>query len=769
MSHLRLPNIQRRGRRLLLCGIGLLALLTPASMPAQAQSGSGASLTMLSDGRWLRLGGMGPSGVLSTAVLVQEDGRESTLPWQLQEPRRGHTATVLPDGRILVIGGVGRDGSLTSTTEVLDAERGVLSVERAAEWLRRAYHSTTLTSDGSLVIVGGYARPDALADSVTWDPSAGTHREWNVPEARRRAQHSAALDAPAGVFVEGGVGQDGRSWRTGQRYGPSGVLTDPSVAVNSKSAAVAGTLPEDGARGISVETRIAVLFGNRVDPSSARVGIRLSSSDGVVGFQTILAENGRLLFLKPSQLEPGTTYQITVESVRDMAASLVPPVSVSFSTAGERPAPPEATDDDEAAARNSPWRRLPPLRAPTGETAISGQLLRLNGQPLPGVLLKIDDRVAYSDRTGRFLLTRLTAGHAELWIDGGPASENGRVYGTFEVGVEVEGRRTSVLPYTIWMPRLDMAHAVDIRSPTPSETVIVTPRLPGLELRIPAGTTIRDHDHRVVRKVSITPVPIDRPPFPLPVGVNVPIYFTIQPGGAYLQNVNGLKARLVYPNLGHQPPGTVFDFWNYDADGRGWYIYGHGKVSPDGAQVVPDAGVGIYEFSGAMVANPALGGNPGPPPNGAEGPGPPGPPSPPPGPTCCDPNPGDGDPVDLATGLFVLKQRDAFLADVFPIRFERVYRHNDTMSRPFGLGATHNFELLLLGDGNPWTYQDWYSRMELASTTRGHLRERPIRRLSTNTRRVPPRTTALESSGTIPIGDSRCGTGPSTRFRRRWV
>jgi len=46
--------------------------------------------------------------------------------------------------------------------------------------------------------------------------------------------------------------------------------------------------------------------------------------------------------------------------------------------------------------------------------------------------------------------------------------------------------------------------------------------------------TLRDHDRRPVTQVSITPIPIDRPPYPLPANVEVPVYFTLQPGGAYV-------------------------------------------------------------------------------------------------------------------------------------------------------------------------------------------------------------------------------------------
>jgi hypothetical protein len=40
------------------------------------------------------------------------------------------------------------------------------------------------------------------------------------------------------------------------------------------------------------------------------------------------------------------------------------------------------------------------------------------------------------------------------------------------------------------------------------EVVVTTPRIPGLELRLPPGTVIRDRDGAIVREISITPIPV---------------------------------------------------------------------------------------------------------------------------------------------------------------------------------------------------------------------------------------------------------------------
>ena len=61
-----------------------------------------------------------------------------------------------------------------------------------------------------------------------------------------------------------------------------------------------------------------------------------------------------------------------------------------------------------------------------------------------------------------------------------------------------------------------------------------------------------------------------------------------------------IGARVIYPNHTPQPPGARFNFWHYRPALPGWYIYGQAWVTPDGKQVVPDPGVSVYEFTGAM-------------------------------------------------------------------------------------------------------------------------------------------------------------------------
>ena len=361
--------------------------------------------------------------------------------------------------------------------------------------------------------------------------------------------------------------------------------------------------------------------------------------------------------------------------------------------------PPSATAGDDwewtGARRDgrpySRWQGLPPLQALPDITALAGQVLRLNGEPLADVTLEVAGEVgsspakARTDETGRFLLTDLPAGHRQLVIDGRSANSPGRTYGVFEVGVDLAEKQTTVLPYTIWMPKIDTPHAVALPSPTPAEVVVTTPRIPDLEVRIPAGAILKDHEGQVVHEVSITPIPLDRPPFPLPEGVDVPLYFTVQPGAAYLTTTDGSGARLIYPNRGGERPGTSFNFWNYDPDAKGWHIYGQGQVSDNGRQIVPNPGVTVYEFTGAMVASPSLA-------------------------PAVWAAVGNllalGDPVDPGTGLFIMQKTDLALPDVVPIVLTRTYRPEDSQSRAFGIGSSHPYDMFLVGNINPYTYID---------------------------------------------------------------
>jgi len=328
--------------------------------------------------------------------------------------------------------------------------------------------------------------------------------------------------------------------------------------------------------------------------------------------------------------------------------------------------------EDWSTRRPTTGRELDPLRAPDGTTALSGRVRTLDGRGLAHVTVTVDGKSAKTDDAGRFLLAGLGSGHRMLRVNGATSNTRNREFGLHDIGVDLTAGKTTVLPYPLWLSALDTAHVVKFPSPTDREVVVTNPAIPGLEVHLPRGAVIRDVDGKVVTELGITAIPIDRPPFPLP-NSKVPSYFTVQPGSAY---VFPTGARVVYPNITNATPGTVMDFWHYDPVDRGWFVYGHGKVTPDAKQVVPDEGTEVYQFTGAMLIDPAAA----PPPENAEELG---------------ETKWGGDPVNLATGLLTNTTTDLAISDTISISSTRTYQHSDTALRTYGVGTNSEYNMFL--------------------------------------------------------------------------
>jgi len=360
-------------------------------------------------------------------------------------------------------------------------------------------------------------------------------------------------------------------------------------------------------------------------------------------------------------------------------------------------------------------KERPAVLAPTGATTLAGQVLRMNGQPLAQVTLSIGQARTQTDDNGEFVLSGVQAGLQVLQIDGRSANRSDALgrpvrYGVFHYQAQIQPGRANHLPFVVWMPKLDTRHAIRIDSPTRSEVTLKHPLIPGLEITLPAGTVVRDVDGRIVTEVTITPLPVDQTPFPMPY-FGVPVYFTLQPGGAVLQGIDGKPraATVRYPNytdFGSSAPMRLFDYdpGRSGAPGRGWYVYADARVSAtDPRRLESNSPFQIYQFTATSVSS---GGLPAP---GASPDG------------CGGGDSGEGgsgagwtqeadagtaactaDPVDLTTGHFSHTERDLWLPDVMPIDIRRTYRtlDNDGAGRPvlrsFGVGVTHFYEAYLV-------------------------------------------------------------------------
>jgi RHS repeat-associated protein len=315
------------------------------------------------------------------------------------------------------------------------------------------------------------------------------------------------------------------------------------------------------------------------------------------------------------------------------------------------------------------------LQAPKGVTALAGVIRTPSGAPIRGVEVAVEEHETETGPDGRFLLTGLDDGHAELEIDG--AHAKGGNFGSYEHGVDLVEGRTTALKWITWLTPIDDGHAVRLPTKIKKELIVTTPAVPGMEVHVPAGTTIVGEDGKRVRSLSITKLDQERLPFPGAPGM--PLAWTLQPG---LSSVSGEGISVVYPNVTHQPPGTTIDYVNQDGDraGIGWAVYGHGRVTEDGRQITPDAKTRLHKLYQLGVSYnpfcqylglfcPRSGG------------------------------PSDGDPVDLQTGLFVMSHSDLVAPDVTAAALTRTYRQNDNVMRSFGLGQSDDFNVFVAPDG----------------------------------------------------------------------
>jgi RHS repeat-associated protein len=656
---------------------------------------SGSTNTRLPDGRWLVVGGQTSDGPLATAWVFDPISQRSTLlPGQMHQARVGHAAALLADGTVLLLGGR-NGGEFVEVPEVFNPATGTFTLIPIAGSLRRASHTATLLIDGRVLVAGGdNGGPTAVATEV-WDRAAQTATSVGTT-GLNRAGHTATLMADGRVLVTGGRTLNGKVAGESVAIHPQlGTMLPVPTPTEERSTAptVVESIPARGATEVTLDAHLALRFSAAMNVVSLSVDtVSLAGPEGAITVHVIPAENGWLAFVWPAtRLSEGSTYTLSISGVVDAFGMPLAQTTIAFTTV--RPTTDSRTMDSEewapdaASGRNrwrtnrpsSPWETLTPLVAPPGATAVSGRVLRLDGRPLADVTLRLEGQTTKSDRTGRFVLPvpGLVTGEHTLVIDARTANGPNRTYGFYEARIGAYAGKTTVLPFTIWSPVLDTAHEVTIPSPTTAETIITTPTMPGLELHLPAGTVIWDEDHKVARKVSLTPIPLDRTPFPLPPDATFTMFFTIQPGGGYLSTPGPIKGGwLVYPNTGESRVGKRMRFYNYDPDDKSWYPYGMGTVT--GSQVIPDAKTRIYAFTGASFAfgaAPAGGANPD--------------------------GPKKGDPVDPATGAFIMTKTDLSLPDVMPLNLTRTYNSQDAEPRAFGIGMTHGYGLIQYSESFP--------------------------------------------------------------------
>jgi RHS repeat-associated protein len=313
-----------------------------------------------------------------------------------------------------------------------------------------------------------------------------------------------------------------------------------------------------------------------------------------------------------------------------------------------------------------------------------------NETPLPGIVitfLGVDDAAhptgcsarAVADAAGNFIFTNLPdvcTGRQLVQYNGLTALDGEAYAGVNLAYTLVKGDATG--PELVHLPDIQDAETIMLKQNAPTDQTFQFKTIPGITVTVYAGTVFTMVDGTQPDPFPFTgvEVPVDRLP-DAPVdgpGTLRAFIVAFQPADT---NTNQPVA-VSFPNFINTPPGVNMELDTLDPVVGDLVKYGTGTVSGDGTQVVPDLdpahpghryGIQHFDWHGPMSPAPNAA-NPGPDPNG----------------------PKPGDPVDAASGLFVLTKTDmAFGGARGRVAITRTYRTLAGTPGPFGVGTNHNY------------------------------------------------------------------------------
>jgi len=377
-------------------------------------------------------------------------------------------------------------------------------------------------------------------------------------------------------------------------------LTSTSATVLVPNGAMTGliTLTTSGGSA-QIPTPFTVSPGQQdyqltVTPSTASVVLG-SSTNYVVYLTSALTTFSQLATLSTSGLPSGVTVTFTPQQITAGATSTL---NLNLSGSSLSPGSYNFTISSSALVNGAPLTRSAPATLTvlsTGQTTLSGRVLSSDDQPLLGVTVSLDGQTATTDAAGGFLLFGINAGtNRPLMINGSTASAANQTYPIITEPANVVAGQANQIPYNFYLPAIDTQYETVVN---PNATTMVSnPRVPGLQMTIPAGANLTNRDGTPVSTVSITPVPPDKAPAPLPSNLSLQLLYTSQPGAA----TSSKPIPVVYPNLAGLNPGTVVPLYNFNHDTVQWEQYGTGQVSADGRTIAPQTNPSTGQPYGLM-------------------------------------------------------------------------------------------------------------------------------------------------------------------------
>ncbi len=223
---------------------------------------------------------------------------------------------------------------------------------------------------------------------------------------------------------------------------------------------------------------------------------------------------------------------------------------------------------------------------PLTSTRVSGQVLKIDGQPLANMQVEIGSVHGLTQNDGSFTLDLGS---------GAVVSDTIKIRGELFVGLlsypfiaeklpllldhDVMAHANNVIDRPIFLPNLDLANAKQI-DPA-HDTVVTTAAIPGVTVTVAAGTLMNQQGTPFTGKLSITEVPANLTPAALPNGQRPSLVVTIQPGDMVFTR----PTPLILPNRGGYPSGMSMDLWSINPVTGAFDVVGSGVVSADGTLI----------------------------------------------------------------------------------------------------------------------------------------------------------------------------------------
>jgi N-acetylneuraminic acid mutarotase len=189
-----------------------------ASLPTMNTARSGATATLLANGKVLIAGGVGISGALDSVELYDSVSNSFAASTPLMnEARVEAPATLLPNGKVLIAGGTNSSASVQfDSVELYDPASNSFTPAASLPTMNaaRIRATATLLPNGKVLIAGGFAHfpPAGSIDTVElYDPASNSFASAASLPTMNTARFgaTAALLANGKVLIAGGVGISG--------------------------------------------------------------------------------------------------------------------------------------------------------------------------------------------------------------------------------------------------------------------------------------------------------------------------------------------------------------------------------------------------------------------------------------------------------------------------------------------------------------------------------------------------------------------------------